>query len=113
MRLGYFLRNDVVRNCSFYNLTAGGTGFTVVHGVTAPIVQDCQFDGVDDCVYLEAQGNPAVDYDHLLVTGCTFRNHRFAVLVRQRVPVTPLLSAIVENNRFYSRHGNFSSIISR
>lgn len=104
-RLGYFIRNDVVRNCTFYNMKAANTGFAVVHGVTAPIVQDCLFDGVDDCVYMEPQGNPAIDYDHLLVTGCVFRDHRFAVLVRQASPVTPLLSVIVENNHFYSRHG--------
>lgn len=106
--LGYPLRNDVVRDCQFYGLgrPAGGSA---VHGVTAPIILNCTFDGIDDPVYTEAQGWPyqsvTADYDHLVVQGCTFRDFKFGVTFRQAKPNTQVKSLSIKDNHFFSRNG--------
>lgn len=106
--IGYFLRNDIVRGCQFYNLKRPANE-SAVHGVTAPIVLDCIFDGIDDPVYVEAQSAPyqseRVDYDHMIVQGCTFRDYKFGVTMRQADPAVALKSWSVRGNHFYSRAG--------
>lgn len=108
--LGIFLRNDIVRGCQFYNLPrpAGGQA---MHGVTAPIIEDCVFEGIDDPVYVEAQGPPGhpnnrVDYDHILIKGCVFKDYKFGVTLRQATPTVAVKSFIVKDNLFYSRAGS-------
>jgi hypothetical protein len=106
--LAYFLRNDVVRGCQFYGLARPANG-AAVHGITAPIILDCIFDGIDDPVYVEAQSTPyqsvRVDYDHMIVQGCTFRDYKFGVTMRQADPAVALKSWSVKGNHFYSRAG--------
>ena len=106
--IGYFLRNDVVRDCQFYGLARPANG-SAVHGVTAPIILNCTFDGIDDPVYTEAQGTPyqsvTVDYDHLVVQGCTFRDYKFGVTFRQAKPNTRVKTLSIRDNHFFSRNG--------
>jgi hypothetical protein len=106
--LGYLLRNDVVRDCQFYGLERPANG-SAVHGVTAPIILNCIFDGIDDPVYTEAQGFPyqsvTAAYDHLVVQGCTFRDYKFAVTFRQAKPASSVKSLSIRDNHFYSREG--------
>ena len=104
--LGLFLRTDIVRGCQFYNLPRPAGGHAV-HGVTAPIIEDCIFDGIDDPVYWEPQGPPAtrVDYDHFVLKGCVFRDYKFAVVLRQSAPVSVVKSLVIRDNFFYSRAG--------
>lgn len=107
--LGIFLQTDIVRGCQFYNLPRPAGGYAV-HGVTAPIIEDCIFDGIDDPVYVEAQGPPGhptvrVDYDHILVKGCVFKDYKFGVTLRQATPNVTVKSFTVKDNYFYSRPG--------
>jgi hypothetical protein len=99
--------SDIVTNCQFQDMKASETGFSVCHGVTAPVVQNCYFEGVDDCVYFEVQSPPTqsvrVDYGRLLVQDNVFQDSRFAIILRQSSPAKALGQLMVKGNTSIQR----------
>lgn len=94
--------NDIVTNCQFSDMKATETGFSVCHGVTAPVVQNCYFERVDDCIYFEPQAPPnqsvRVDYGKLIIEGNVFRDARFAVIFRQASPAKAVSQLYIKGN---------------
>lgn len=104
---------DIVTNCQFQGMKAVETGFSVCHGVTAPVVQNCYFEDVDDCVYFEVQSPPSqpvrVDYGRLIVQSNVFKNHRYAIILRQSSPQKALGQLLIQGNNAIQTvpHGDY------